>query len=635
MEKNDCVDMQVIGMERKDETFLNGYKAQLFDLVNEEFNEEDDNASQCLFSWMKAVRDTLQAETVLFYQRMENCYQLTEAITTENHPVSVFPDVLEDIFKDSHEVCVKGTDSHTDFASFDYAFRMMDDQHGSCGVLLASGIVSHDVLTLSKDVLEKFSVSSCAFLKKMNLFLQVIEDEHRYRELFKVNEAFHSSMDINILLGQIISTLTRVFPDYHFHLLLSNDNDKNHGDLPIKDFDYDSANTAAMEAFVNGTIETEHHHTEQKLTLYAPLKGKQGVYGVLEVVTGLPFKFPENQREFVRLLAYTAGSALENAKLYQQSRRLISDLQLINETSHRLNSNLRMAETLAFLKKQIKRSFQASSIGFVFIDKRGEYKVLTESSSFFHGIEGTTCINYVKRKIFTDKEAIFIGDLSGKFGKELSYLSLMAVPMVQNGSIIGFCIVLHKEPYSFSFDMYKLLQSFIHHSTLALTNSMLREKLEELVITDHLTQLYSRNYLDEEMDRAMKRDEQGALLLLDIDNFKKINDTYGHQIGDEVLIQVAKVLMEESKGAGFAARWGGEELAVYLPHIDLKSGISIGSRIVEQIPRGTKPSVTVSCGVSSWKRGREDHVKDLVKRADASMYYAKNNGKNQVANIIK
>ncbi|WP_113928408.1 sensor domain-containing diguanylate cyclase [Bacillus sp. P14.5] len=634
MDKKDCVDTQVIGMDRKDDRFLDNYKAQLFDLVNEEFNEEDGNTGQCLYSWMKMVHDILHAETVLFYQRMECSYQLTEWISLENHPSSVFPDILDGIFKDDKEVFAKGTDRQTDFLSYDYAFRIKDHQHGSFGVLLVSGIRSNEVLSLSRNALEKFTASSSAFLKKMNLYLQIIEDEHRYRELFKVNEAFHSSMDINILLGQIISTLTRVFPDYHFHLLLSNDNDKNHGNLPIKDFDYDSANTAAMEAFVNGTIEIEQHYSEQKLTLYAPLKGKQGVYGVLEVITGLPFKFPENQREFVRLLAYTAGNALENAKLYQQSRRLISDLQLINETSHRLNSNLRMAETLAFLKKQIKRSFQASSIGFVFIDKMGESKVLTESSSYFKSIEGATCINYVKRKIYTDKEAIFIGDLSGKFGKDLSYLSLMAVPMVQNNSIIGFCIVLHEEPYSFSFDMYKLLQSFIHHSTLALTNSMLREKLEELVVTDHLTQLYSRNYLDDEMAKAMKRDEQGALLLLDIDNFKKINDTYGHQIGDEVLIQVAKVLIDESNGTGFAARWGGEELAVYLPDMDLKSGVSMGARLVEQIPKATNPFVTVSCGVSSWKKGQEDHVKDLVKRADASMYYAKNNGKNQVANIL-
>ena len=521
------------------------------------------------------------------------------------------------------------------FLCFDAAFRLMDDKRHLQGILLIADVQSEGILELSSEALQQFAVQSSAFLAKMSYFNKIVEEEHRYRELFKVNETFHSSMDINTLLGQIINTLTRVFPDYGFYLFLSNDNDKNHGELPIKDFDYDSANTAAMQAFVNGSIEIENHHSEQKLTLYAPLKGKQGVYGVLEVNSATQFSFPSNHMEFIRLLAYTAGSALENAKLYQQSRRLISDLQLINETSHRLNSNLRMTETLAFLKKQIKRSFHASSIGFVFLNEKESYKVLPESSAFFHSIEGATYLHYIKKKISKDKDAIFVGDLAGKFAKELSYLSLMAVPMVQNDAVIGFCVVLHKNAYSFSFDMYKLLQSFIHHSTLALTNSMLREKLEELVVTDHLTQLYSRSYLDEEMGRSMKIDEQGALLLMDIDNFKNINDTYGHQTGDEVLIQVAKVIMDESKEIGFAARWGGEELAVYLPQRNMKAVLEIASRIVRKIPEETDPSVTVSCGVSSWNRQQEDHVKDLVKRADASMYYAKNHGKNQVSNILQ
>ncbi|EDL65324.1 sensor domain-containing diguanylate cyclase [Bacillus sp. SG-1] len=624
---NDRMDTQVIGLEREEKIFLNDYKARLFDLMNEKFSEDASHCTECLSAWLEVVQDLLQAETVLFYQRSESSYQLTESLSLNMHPITVFPETLDDIFEGDDGIAVR-TITGTVFVNLNLAFRLMDQKGFPYGALL----ISAPQLEWSRHTLMSFAEYSSMYLRKIQYFNQVVEEEHRYRELFKVNEAFHSSMDVNILLGQIISTLKRVFPDYGFLLLLSNDNDKNHGDLPIRDFDYDSANTAAMQAFVNGTIETEFQASEQKLTLYAPLKGKQGVYGVLEVITSSQFRFHENHREFISLLAYTAGSALENAKLYQQSRRLISDLQLINETSHRLNSNLRMTETLTFLKKQIKRSFQATSIGFIFMDENEECKVLPESSSFFQSFEGASYINFVKRNIIKEKDAIFIGDISGKFGKELSYLSLMAVPMVQNDAIIGFCIVLHKNPYSFSFDMYKLLQSFIHHSTLALTNSMLREKLEELVETDHLTQLYARNFLDEEMVRAMKDDEQGTLLLLDIDDFKVINDTYGHQTGDEVLIQVARTLMNESEDIGYAARWGGEELAIYLPHKDLKSGLELGERIVEKIPEMTTPSVTVSCGVSYWS-GPNDHVKDLVKRADTSMYYAKNNGKNQVANI--
>ncbi|RIW35743.1 diguanylate cyclase [Bacillus salacetis] len=624
---NDRIDTQATGLTSTDQTFLNNYKARLFDLVNDEFN---DGESSCLSAWVRCVQASLQAGEVLYYQRLENSYHLIGSHPLDSYPAAVFPETIDHIFEGTEDGISEWVNAPSRLSGFDLAFRLSDQKQNPYGVLLIKGMKS----VFSRGCLRSFADHSAAYLGKMTYFNQVVEEEHRYRELFKVNEAFHSSMDINTLLGQIIGTLTRVFPDYEFHLLLSNDNDKNHGNLPIRNFDYDSVNKAAMQAFVNGTVESEFQYTDEKLTLYAPLKGKQGVYGVLEVITSNQFKFPDNHREFIRLLAYTAGNALENAKLYQQSRRLISDLQLINETSHRLNSNLRMTETLTFLKKQIKRSFQASSIGFVFVDEKEEASVLPESSAFFQSFEGASYIHFVKRKIFKEKDALFIGDVNGKFGKELSFLSLMAVPMVQNDSIIGFCVVLHKEPYAFSFDMYKLLQSFIHHSTLALTNSMLREKLEELVVTDHLTQLYSRSFLDEEMVRAMKDDEQGVLILMDIDDFKKINDNYGHQTGDEVLIQVARTIMDESGEIGFAARWGGEELAVYLPQKDLKSGLDFGTHIVKRIPEKTSPSVTVSCGVSFWTRDRADHVKDLVKRADASMYHAKNNGKNQMANIL-
>ena len=129
--------------------------------------------------------------------------------------------------------------------------------------------------------------------------------------------------------------------------------------------------------------------------------------------------------------------------------------------------------------------------------------------------------------------------------------------------------MLQKEPYYFSFDNFKLLQSLIHHSSLAMANSILREELEKMVITDHLTQLRSRNYLDKQMGESMQEDEEGTFILIDIDNFKKVNDTYGHQIGDDILVQVANLIQSNIRESDIGARWGGEELAIYLPKVPL------------------------------------------------------------------
>ncbi|CAH0346853.1 diguanylate cyclase [Bacillus sp. CECT 9360] len=459
---------------------------------------------------------------------------------------------------------------------------------------------------------------------------KVILEEKKYKQLYRVTEKFHSSMSMDDVLKEIIDTLQEVYPSFSYYLMLSHDNN-NHESLPIKDLEYGSENDAAMQAYVTGVVQFEDSLAERNSVLYAPLKGRQGIYGVLQVVAPNSLVFPETEVEFIRLLANTAGSALENAQLYQQSKRLISNLQLINETSHRLNSNLRLNETMTYMKKQIIKSFRAQEVGFVFLLPNGEAKLLEGSTKFFQTEESEPYLSYTKEKMDIDKESLFIGDLHiQNMDLNMKYRSLMAVPMVENNILKGLAVVLHEKPYYFSFEMFKLLQSLIHHSSLALTNSMLREELEKMVITDHLTKLYSRNYLDKKIYESMEHDEEGTFILIDIDDFKKVNDTYGHQVGDEILIQVARLIDCNIRESDIGARWGGEELAIYLPRVPLQLGVCIAERLLEKVSELSSPKVTISCGVSYWKNDRADNVKELFKRADEALYLAKNSGKNKV-----
>ncbi|MGE7877458.1 sensor domain-containing diguanylate cyclase [Peribacillus muralis] len=475
-----------------------------------------------------------------------------------------------------------------------------------------------------------FSNEFTTILKTALSISKISDDERRYKQLFKVTEKFHSSMSRDAVLEEIIATLHTVYPSFDYFLLLSHDHD-GHENLPIKELEYNSDNVAALQAYVSGNMEFEDQPSENQSILYAPLKGKQGVYGVLQVIAPETLTFPKQQIKFISLLANTAGSAMENAQLYHQSKRLVADLQLINEISHHLNSNLRLDETMEYMKRQIIKSFHAEQVGFMMLDMDEGGAFLTGSSDFFGSKEAGLYVSFLIDRLGCEKESLFIGDLRVHCpGEEIRYLSLMAVPMIEVNEGKGFAIILHTEAYFFSFDMFKLLQSLIHHSSMAMANSMLREELEKMVITDHLTQLHSRGFLDEKMSKSMEEDEGGTFIMIDIDNFKSINDTYGHQVGDEILIQVANLLKHYIGDHDIGARWGGEELAIYLPSASLEAGIRIAERLKDKVRDISNPGVTISVGVSHWGRGRSDSVKEVVKRADEALYSAKKSGKDRV-----
>jgi two-component system cell cycle response regulator len=453
----------------------------------------------------------------------------------------------------------------------------------------------------------------------------------RYKQLLQITETLHSSLDVEILLGELCITLKELYPDFSFSLLLSQDT-YSHNDLPIIELEYDSENIAAIKAYASGELQFEYSSSAKHAIIYAPLKGKQVTYGVLQVVAADATEFPEYEVEFLRLLAGAAGSSLENAYLYQQSKQEISNLQLINETSHCLNSNLRLVDTMTYMSDQIISSINAQEVGFfLFSHEQAKVQILPGSTPYFYTKQAQIYIDYIKGKIQMERNPLFIGDINLHNIKNISsFHSILAIPMIHHEELKGFSIVMHQKPYFFSFDTFRLLQSLIHHSSLALTNSMLREELEHMIITDHLTKLHSRKFLDERIQWSMKEAEEGTFILIDIDNFKEINDTYGHQVGDQVLIQVANLIKGNIRGEDIGARWGGEELALYLPGVPLENGAAIAERLVKKVSQCSAPHITVSCVVSYWNKERQDAYNFLFKRADEALYIAKRTGKNKV-----
>ena len=157
--------------------------------------------------------------------------------------------------------------------------------------------------------------------------------------------------------------------------------------------------------------------------------------------------------------------------------------------------------------------------------------------------------------------------------------SLIAAPIMANTEVCRHHHGVEHKAELFFYENYKLLQVMCTHIGLAISNASLHAEVRRMVITDNLTGLHASHYLNEQIQSRQRKDPFGSLILVDIDHFKQVNDTYGHQIGDRILIRVSDVIRSRIGKGDIAARWGGEELAIYLPEIRAEQAYRVAERI--------------------------------------------------------
>jgi len=160
----------------------------------------------------------------------------------------------------------------------------------------------------------------------------------------------------------------------------------------------------------------------------------------------------------------------------------------------------------------------------------------------------------------------------------------------------------------------------------------LEQKLREASLMDPLTHTFNRRKLIEELGRRFEErrryGEPSAVLMLDVDHFKQINDRHGHSMGDEVLRALAETCRGQLRAGDLLTRFGGEEFVILLPHVEAPRAQEIAERLREEVAR-SEPRITVSIGVSEIREG-DPHFEAALKRADDALYEAKRAGRNRV-----
>ncbi len=216
--------------------------------------------------------------------------------------------------------------------------------------------------------------------------------------------------------------------------------------------------------------------------------------------------------------------------------------------------------------------------------------------------------------------------------------SIMGSPIKLGDKFIGYIIVEHNLYKFMTIELKLFLRSIANQIAIAIENSSLYKELEKINQRDVLLGIYNRKYFFEFLERneCKKEKEKFAIVMIDIDDFKKINDTYGHQFGDKILINTVNIISSGLDKGDIIARYGGEEFILYISNFinedSLYNKIEIIRCTLEKskvIFNGDYKSVTASFGISFFPLNGTD-INELINKADDLLYKAKKSGKNRV-----
>jgi len=244
-------------------------------------------------------------------------------------------------------------------------------------------------------------------------------------------------------------------------------------------------------------------------------------------------------------------------------------------------------------------------------------------------------------------EPVRVVDMSSRTDYEpllKSARSVMLVPMVTHGKTTGLLSAESPRKGAFEDQDEKFLSVLARSAAMALENAILHRKTEELTIIDDLTGVNNYRYfaekIKEEKRRAVRYDQALSLIMIDIDWFKKFNDNYGHEVGNQVLVGLTGVIKKCIRDVDILCRYGGEEFIIILPQTPEREACRIAQRIRDEVEISEFGGgdgipllkVTVSVGVSSYPENRRSE-EELINAVDQALYRAKGSGKNTVCTV--
>lgn len=346
-------------------------------------------------------------------------------------------------------------------------------------------------------------------------------------------------------------------------------------------------------------------------------------------------------------------------RLYNSSEKINIDLKKAGNIGHQLADRLTQDEVIDQFIRQVSKMFK-TDYAYV-IDYRNSQllvlRVFKDGSLADSDVPALPYTAGIGGQVIAQNAPLLFSKKSQWQELKTEHMcdemeSVMATPISRNNKIEGVLIVGARKPFAFSESQLQILEILSTYFAVSLEKAGYMEKVIAKSERCGLTKLYNYRYMDESLERCMQEIKDGtldrlSLIIMDIDRFKPINDTYGHQTGNEILIQLADLLQEAIGEDGTVARYGGEEFVILLPHYNKELAVLLAENLRKQIADRPFPvrqsidgvtqelHITVSIGVATAPEDAEDGT-GIIRNADRALYTgAKQAGRNKVAAYSK
>jgi diguanylate cyclase (GGDEF)-like protein len=401
--------------------------------------------------------------------------------------------------------------------------------------------------------------------------------------------------------------------------------------------------TVLIKEFYQDPRELGYYKGELKIAsvMIAPIILIENIEGVL-VIDRKDKQFDEHDKDLFDEAAKTAGYMLGMIQLYEKQWTKATNLDSIADFAQRLARGLDLAMILPNAITSFQEVLKCNDVSIAEIDELNEYGTVIKSTYIKEDTEfplDDGLVGLVARhRKYIIKEDLSQGKLVVfKKNERTRNLSFIGVPIMQDDHLLGVLWCEDSKKKRFSDEDVEPVNILASHLSLVWQRAIHHEQEKEKAALDGLTGLYNHRQFHEFLQKQIDEEDEVVLLMLDIDHFKLINDTYGHQGGDKVIKALANLISR----TGIAARYGGEEFVNILPGISLKKGIKQAVRIRDHLEKmaikisNKEVHITISIGVAHYPSDAQTR-EELIEKADQALYWAKQTGRNKVvvANLL-